>query len=236
MTIIRQSNSVSWRDRLNELKAGKDRFMQYQPIMTQYEQATIAEDLGRKQSQFAPLIIAGMLQEYHQAVSAFEDARKAEARERAAEINRWDSSKLAAEIQLTQARLADLAGLEDPSAVLSGIMQEAEASGDMHKRRAVAEVVRASLAKMGGADMDNRRGVNRVAKQAEQVLNELRTTEAMQKANQEASQAFDAIWSKQREMESVEDVIGKSIEFQRAWGRVQVDHSTGEITVKPMGG
>jgi len=234
-TIYRQPNSNStWRERYNELKAGQDRLRAYLGIMTPYEQETVAEDLRQKRDMNTPYIIRGIVQEYHQAVNAFEDARKAEIRERRDEIMRWDSGKLASEIQLTQARLADLAGVDNPGSVVDSLMQEAEASGDLHKRRAVAEVVRSALAKMGGSDMDDRRGVNRVAKQAEQALAELRTTEGMQKANQEASQAFDAIQAKYREMLSVEEVVGKSVEFQRAWSRVQIDQSTGKVDILPI--
>ncbi|MFA6271004.1 MAG: hypothetical protein WC657_07410 [Candidatus Paceibacterota bacterium] len=235
MTIIRtQPNTTAWRDKYKELKAGLDRFNQYQPIMTQYEQATIVEDLRRKREMTQDYIIRGMVQEYHQVVNAFEDARKAEARERAAEINRWDSGKLAAEIQLTQARLADLAGVDNPGSVVDNLMQEAEASGDIHKLRAVAEVVKSALTKMGGAHLEDRLPVNRVARRAEQVLDELRTTEGMQKANQEATQAFDAIWAKAREMQEIEQVLGVVPDFYQAQQRVQVDRHTGKIDVLPV--
>ena len=233
MTIYHPPTQITWRDQLKDLQDGLKHADNYAPIMTQYERSMAVDTLRKKLDAVRPHIIQGMLQEYHAAVDSFELARKAEIRERAAEINRWDSGKLASEIQLTQARIADIAGMDDPGGALAGLLQEAEASGDLHKRRAVAEVVKTAINKVTGADLDTRRSVNRAAKQAENILQDIRTTEGMQKANQAASQAFDAIQRNMRDMEFTEKTIGNSIEFQRAWNRLQIDADSGKVEILP---
>jgi len=235
MIINNTQPGLHWRDQLKELSDGQKHAQAYADIMTPYERIMAGDALQKKLNAVRPNVIRGMVQEWHAAADALDAAMKDEIRERQAEIKRWDAGKLAGEMALVQAQLEGLDRADEPGKVIGAILHEAKLSGDLHKQRAAAEVIRSALGKVAGGDLEKRREVNLAAKEAERMLEDVRTTEGMQKAGKAASDAFDAVQAKAREMEFTEGIIGKSVEFQRAWRRVNIDPDTGKIEVIPQG-
>jgi hypothetical protein len=223
--------TADWREAVKTITKANNEYQAYASMMSQYERMTVSKGIAEKITQYRPLIEAGVIGEFNQAISAFKQARSRVDQEKAKEIIRWDVGKLRDEIQLANLRIDTAFADENPVASISLIYQEAKNSGDIHKMRAAAEAVRGAVLRFPNAPLEIRTAANGAAKQADRELAELRNTPGLEQAHKDAGAAFDALMAKQREMLQVEEAIGGSHAIYMAAAKVTIDRDTGKINI-----
>lgn len=137
------------RELLAELKQARKEYETYATVMTPYERELVSRDIQRKREAYHDTVVQGVLDEFN---TALDNLKAAQARKVAAaekEAQRWDSGKLSTELS-TARQLVELAkqrgdesafGGLSVQAKLAGILQDAQLSKDIHKLRAVCEVI-----------------------------------------------------------------------------------------------
>ncbi|MFZ2096386.1 MAG: hypothetical protein WAV05_07080 [Anaerolineales bacterium] len=214
--------------------------------MSAYERNVIEREIKSQIESLYPTIYAGIMSEYKPAVQALKKAQEKIAQAQVNEINRWDATRLNAELQATKT-LVDLAlagggggffdgGSPGPSNRIEAIFQDAHKSDDVYKKRATFEVIKALAPKAKG---DDKFQINHLAKLADQGLSSIRITDEMKQSEQQASEAFQAYLEKRKELVEVAKTLGQgdpenvftSGDFNRAIRMVQVDRETGNINI-----
>lgn len=238
---------INWRDALETIKAGRDELDRYGGIMTQYEYQVAKRDVRELTDTHRPAIMQGITAEWEAVIQGYQEkARKVE-RERTAEVNRWEAGKLASEMQVVS-MLVDQALKNkgtvmttrnlDAAGEMERIYQDAKQSGDLHRRRAAAEIIR-NVSQDYSGDQETRRKMNLLAVQAESDLNQLRVTNEMTAAEAELSASWDAILEKREEVRRVAVIIGEGDpggplaggELAHQLRRVQRDRFTNEVKI-----
>lgn len=208
----------TWRDHLKELKAAKEELYKNQAIMTPYERQTIGNSIKARAEAVAPRLQGGAIAEWKAAIEVYQDKAAAVEKARIAEINRWDNARLGAEIGAVKA-LVELALSGVNSNPLAGggfgaaprlerIYNEAQASGDLHKRRAAAEVFRSLDGANLKGDITDRAAVSGLAHKAAQDLPGLRVTDGITRAIQERDAAAQGVYNLRSELNDVSLVMG----------------------------
>lgn len=208
----------TWRDLLKEIKTAKDELRRNEGIMTAYERQTIGESIKARANAVAPRLQGGAIAEWKAALAVYQDKAASVERARVAEINRWDNARLGAEIGAVKA-LVDLAlsgvnsnvfagGVKAAGPQLERIYSEAQASGDIYKQRAVAEVFRSLAGANLKADISDRAAVSGLAHKAEKDLPGLRVTDGITRAIQERDAAAESVYALRSELNDVSEVMG----------------------------
>lgn len=204
---INNSGSVSWRDKVKDLKAGRAEYGKVYSIMTDFERMAVERSIAEYKKNNEPSILAGAFSEYHAAMNKVNAAvvkvKTAKEHERA----RWDASKLSAEMSVTEnlVKIAINKPDVDPKNPLidrlKTIYQDIHESGDLYKQRAAAEVFTGLVGMIGGNNLDLRASANWLAKQAEKDalqsrdFPELNTAmEEIEAASKEFNQSKQALW------------------------------------------
>lgn len=230
--------SDNWRDALKRLQDARAELEQYGSMMTQYERMVIQRDLNARKEQAYQQISAGVVGEYWGAFKKYQDAGQGYQRAVKDEINRWDTGKLANELQTAQTLVnLALADNEGIPARLEGLYREAQQSGDAHKQRAVFEVLKSVMPKVSG---QTRLEVNGVVNLAARDLDALRVTNDMLAAQDAQEQAFNEFSNTREELVRVgaffeqdptHPMAGGDV-FTRAYKMVQRD-ANGKIIAVP---
>ena len=242
------STGASWRDNLETIKTAREEYRQYGGMMTPYERSIIERDIKERTERAFPAVSQGIIGEYKGAIKRIQESQQAYDREVTKEITRWDTGKLANELQAVQT-LVDLAiagggggvfdgGSPGVGAKLEAVYREALQSGDPVKQRATFEVMKSVLPKVKDSD---RLEANRLAKLAERDLSSLRVTEGMVKAREAQGQAWDEFLKARDELISIPQALGEgdptgpfaSNEFAKALRMVSQDRETGEVIIYP---
>lgn len=228
------------------LKAAREEYREYAATMTDYERSVNGRELDEQSGKYFQIVANGAIGEWKAAIKRYQDRLKARDREITKEINRWDTSRLNAEIKQVST-LVDLViaggrggifdgGSPGVSAQLEAIYTEAVNSEDIYKQRAAFEVLRTILPKVTG---DDRFPVNRLAKLAQGQLAQLRITEGMVEAEEARGQALSELLMLRDELIDVAQALGQGDPtqplgtgpFTRALMMVQQDRETGEIKI-----
>ena len=206
---VRNNPSVSWRDKVKDLKDGRAEYGKVYDIMTPFERMAVERSLSEYRSKNESDILAGAFSEYHATINkvnaAVEKVKTAKAKERA----RWDAARLNAEMALVENRVKIAlnswqgGSLKDPGQInrLKEIYQDLHDSDDLYKQRAAAEVFTGLVSMVGGNNMEWRMAANSLAKQAERDALEARdfpelntAIEEVEAAGKEFNQASQALW------------------------------------------
>ncbi len=200
----------TWRDLLKELKTAKDELRRNEAIMTAYERQTISESIQARANVIAPRLQGGAIAEWKAAIEVYQDKAAAVEKARIAEINRWDNGRLGAEIGavkvLVDLALAGVVTKAGPR--LEQIYNEAQASGDIYKQRAAAEVFRSLSGDNLKGSVDDRAAVSGLAHKAAKDLPGLRVTDGITRAIQERDAAANGVYSLRSELNDVSLVMG----------------------------
>jgi hypothetical protein len=199
--------------------------------MTPYELMMASEEAIETAKRYKPLVEQGVIGEYNATVDAFERARAREVEEYHKEVASWDTGKLKEQMDFTRAMLENALQSDDPAAEIQQLKQEAEATGDRHRIRGTLEMLRTAVSKMPTDDLDKRRVINLVAKEAEGALKELRRSPGMVEAHDQAVDAFGKVLAQEKHMEEAERVIGPSGPIYSAKLRVKIDPQRGIIVL-----
>lgn len=239
-------SSGDWRKMIEDLKTARAEFTEYYGLMTQYERQIIQRDIKEQSEKVFPVVSAGAIGEWKNAIAKYQEAGKAYNRALTDEITRWDPGKLNAELQQisTLVNLAIAGGEGNPleggnpgvTAKLEALYSEAVQSGDIYKQRATYEVLKTALPKVSG---DDRFPVNRLAKLSERELSALRVTNGMVAAKEAQGKALDALLNIRAELIEVSQALGEgdptnplaSGVFTKALRMVQEDRASGEIRI-----
>lgn len=182
----------------------------------------------------------GAIGEYRSKLMEFQKAQAAHKKEIEREANRWDTGKLSGEMAFVNQRIEAALGTgNDPVSEFKALFEDAKVSGDRHKIRAAAEALRGALGKVKTDNMDTRRALNLLGKQADAELRQMRVTPEMEKAEEAAKAAFERVrpdrW--QARFTQINHVLtgGRpevdgwaGTDFERELNRLQVDQNTGE--------
>lgn len=205
----------NWREGIKALQEIHRHFNQYSGIMTQYEREVISQEIFETQGRWESVIQDGMTAELKAGIAAIESARGKIARARQNESNRWDPARLSAEMDVFERRAQKVldipAQFSDPSSksdALQTMYAEAMASGDPYKQRAACEVAIGLTGKPGHDDnrLEEKMRVNRIVKQAERDLPQVRTTEEVQKAIESELQTQANLESLLGEVRRLDDI------------------------------
>jgi hypothetical protein len=183
--------------------------------MTEYERGAIARDIKRLSEAVFPAVAGAVIAEFKSAIADYQKSLEAIDTARKAEIGRFDSGRLNAEMQLIRTRV-ELAfqkdvnphrGADTPASKrLAEIYGEAAQSDDLHKRRAAIEIFK-SLPLPAG-NQEERIAINALAKSAEAAESGLRDTPELQQARQHRTAALDALGAKQQRLVDVSREMG----------------------------
>lgn len=228
-----------WKTGLELIKAQIAEYEQYRAIMTQYEAAMAKRVYQEKIDQWKPQIVENLLKEQEIYITRYHAQETLVARAKAAEINRWDASKLANQLQVTRLLVEQaMAGpdQDDPwrgstsskQERLQKLYQDAKASNDIYKMRSVAEVLLSVPLQPG----DN--VLNHLQKQAGHDLKALQWTEDQQKAVETLNGDWNNLVENTIKLEEVAPLLGDgnsafgSGPLHKAVRRITIDQTTGE--------
>jgi hypothetical protein len=242
----------TWQDALGLLQAGRKELQKNAGIMTEYERLAASRSIEGVKEAYYQTIKGGALGEYNQALDGYQAARNRLERARAKEAARWDAARLRDEMQLAEmlftkakeTRVDAFAQPGSPSAAdeIERIYQEAQASGDIYKRRAVAEAIRGlEIGTISGNDpvrIRERGRLEALKKQSAQDLAAVRVTDEMIAADNEISARWNEFSEKRQQLITVGQELDGSDptglfaagDIARAIRRVQVDQG-GEVRI-----
>lgn len=199
----------TWRDQLKFLIDAQAEYTRDQRIMTDFERSVISKDLKETKARAYDAILSGIQAE----ISAyFQNYQQASARvkdQTAKESQRWISGQLTSEMQMTEALVSQALkvnkssmGGPSPVKALEKIYQDARNSGDLHRQRGAAEVMKTALSAMSPAsyDQETRLAVNHLVSRAEADLEAIRSTDGMRQAEEEKRQAEIELLQKRAEL------------------------------------
>lgn len=203
-------NSGKQSDWEAEIKAALQELKLHGHEMSPYEKNVISREIKRRQDELIPVVGARVIGEFHAAIKGYKKAEELQQAERAKEINRFDSGKLNAEMQLIQARVNNamsqitnnLRG-DSVAARLQNIYAEAVQSGDIHKQRAAVEVMKS--VSVGGPE---RLQVNQLARDAEAAELQFRQTEGTRSAQQARIDSLGELHAKHENLNRVSQLLG----------------------------
>lgn len=239
----------TWRETVQEIKAGKDKLARLSSIMTDYERHDVGESITNMQKSHYQVVAGGIKSEWLAALKNYEAKNDRLEGSKRVEISRWDSQKLLNEINMTKA-LIDLAisnqskdgmfsKVNTVTTELDRIYQEAKKSGDLHKQRAAFEVIR----NLGEVSKDSKvqAQVNSIARQAASDLQNIRVSEGMLDALTERDAAFQQVKAVAGEIIEVSEVMGEgrpddvfaNSTFAKMLKMVKMDHQNQVVEVYP---
>ncbi len=207
----------SWRDHLKDLKDLREEYANGFSIMSEYERNANGKTIVEVRERIRPIIENGALFEWNQAKDNLKKALKQVDEERARIINSYDPVKLSAEMNLANMRIENARNSEggrfDLKAIKS-MKEEAEASGDKHKIRAVNEALTSLLSKVAPGDQDDhgqdmRFQANRISNQAKRDLNALMVSDGYIKANESALNRVNELTSAKFQLLDVVESLGE---------------------------
>lgn len=203
------AGSLNHREMIAELKQGKIEFRAYESVMTVYERQVVKQDLSARRDRYRDNIVDGLLREWDEALIGLQNAQAGIQKAYQAEAQRWDATKLTAELTTAQ-QLADLAiqrgrkalpGQPGLMALLENIYLDAQNSGDLHRLRATAEVL---------AGMGTEAGI--VSGQAAVALRQLREPPDLASAKKVEFEALRALADLRKEMVEAGELIQEPVE------------------------
>jgi hypothetical protein len=228
-----------------EIKAALDELRNHGHEMSPYERNVISREIKRRQDELIPVVGAKVIGEWKGTITKYQEAQKRMKAERSAEINRWDSAKLNAEMDLFQRRVdMVLKAGSDPlhgdapiSAKIQQVYNDALQSGDIHKQRAAVEVIKTVTGRIQAGQ--EKIAVNQLARDAEKVELELMQTEGTRKAQAELVQAENELITRRANLDKVSQVLGMggiddvfaTSPFAKAASLVERDRATGELII-----
>lgn len=243
-----RTSLADWRAAVKLIEAQRAEIRENSNIMSEYERLSHRREIEDTVAEWGSVIFAGISREYTTALEAFAKTKQDIDKAKMREIARWESGRLREEMDLLNMRVNmalkprdAVFGGAKPAQEISALYQEALESGDPVKKRAAAEIMKGLTDRVSNLDQDTRLLVNRVSKQAEADLTQLRTTEDLQRsiqAHQEAWSQVAQIWDEMRTVGQViegEDPAGIMAggAYAKALRRVQIDRMTGTIQVYP---
>ncbi|TDA63901.1 MAG: hypothetical protein D9V45_12910 [Chloroflexi bacterium] len=237
------SDMPAYHKALLEIRAAQAELKKYESIMTPYERHTINESIQSKVAANRDLVYNGVKGAWLNFISGYKDAVKRYLQAEQNEINSWDSGKLGTEMHTFQMRLNQAIGMEDKGALagntqninqVKAMYQEAMNSGDRYKQRAAAEVIRGVNTK--NMQRDQVVEIRLMARNAEEQLKTLRTSDALQKAAAEANQAQKELFEQREGIKAVAETMGEPVDqvfqagdYAKLTKMLQVDSGTREV-------
>lgn len=243
-----QATVTSWRDKLEQLRAARQELQANWQIMSEYERQNFSRELDERRQAYHADITAGAIAEWNSVLDNFVKADRQYKHEQIREFSRWDPNKLLAEMALAE-KLVKIAvtnsgqgyaNFDQAAQTINQLYAEAKATGDEHKIRGTAEVIKGVLGQMNDAPLEVRTLANRIAKGAENDLRDLRNTPEMVAAEQAANEALKVIRQRYDEFDLLADEIGgnnpeypeqTNRELVRALWRFRADPETKTVTV-----
>jgi hypothetical protein len=216
--------------------------------MSEFEAQAISEELDEFRSTQGVKIKAAAIEQYHQALDYFQAQERAVDAARVREIAKWDASRLAPEMRVFSQRISTaLESMDNPEAELKEVYSEAKQSGDHYKLRAAADALKQAMTRQ--MPIERKLRLNSIAKQAQEDLRAIRTTEEISKAQEAARQAFEKAMETRKELITTDAVVSMarswvndvgekeyyhraSTEAARALSRLQ-ETQDGRIVIKP---
>ena len=204
--------STDWKGAVETIKAAKQKRDHYLPIMTNAERQIVADDIGHLVEQSRPIIENGAIAAYNgAAIGVIQGQTKVQA-EKKKILNSWDTSKLAAELQLYGLQVENALKNGDIE-TLSRIHQEAIDSGDRYKQRAAAETLQGLVNKFpqGKQDshgLDARTLANRLENQAARDLASMGTSPELFKASSELDAKKQDLQNAEKQLYETAGLLG----------------------------
>jgi hypothetical protein len=187
------NQQVNWRARYKRLQDDKKEALLYWRSMTEYEKSVAGKALDDQEKLYRPQIEAGAIGEFRTAIETHESHRAQLERARAEEARSFDGAKLAGEMAVFEKRLQTALNQAEPAKALRGVLQEAVLSGDVYKVRAATEGLQGLQAGLVHREPGLMLEVNRVAREGQRHLEELRVTPAIRAKTEQAEQSLQQV-------------------------------------------
>ena len=179
-------------------------------MATPLEYKQMSENYKEAKEEHYQYIVSGAVGEFDQSIDNLRHATLKVQQERAREINRWDSQKLLAEMNLSEKRVSQVLSIKpDPFGVnpamppqVSEILTEARASGDPHKLRATLEVLK-TLDQLPGENHEIKLELNIIAGHAKRQLEQIRVTPELTAALDERERKIDEMQVKHEQLKQL---------------------------------
>lgn len=238
------NQSRDWRTAAREIQEARKELADHANIMTPYERQSISGAIKKQAERDYSLIYQGVSAQlfdtskrYLEKQTEIEDAHKRQSKS-------WDNARLGIEMNTFQVLVNNaLQSSGTPgftrghiSERVSEIYQEAVRSGDFHKQRAAAEVLRSiNIDKL---EKDIALPVRMLQRQAEADLTKLQTPPTLAKLQEELGAIQKELTGDLQEVATAADILGEPIDrvfhggtFTKLFKTVQLDRETGELKI-----
>jgi len=186
--------------RLVNILQEKDRYL------TPNEKQTYGEALMEDKHRIYESAIPGAAAEFSQAKQTYIIHDKLFKRAQSDEIKRWDGVKLAGEMQVAEMRLKSILKSnlrnDEKKAQIEALFNEAKKADDLHKLRAISEVLQGVASEISGDPME-KLPFNRLANEAAKTLTDIRITDAMIQAAENRAAAAEELGAKRDQLDEV---------------------------------
>lgn len=230
----------SYKDLLKEIRTAKEEYQKAAPLMSEWQRQTIAADIREKKAAYSGAIYQAVKTEMDTAIVAYKNALIKTAAARTKEIASWESGKLRDELELAKIRVQNAFENREPGRTVTSrvkaIYEDALASGDRYKIRAVAEVLNGAgwnskLPRGEGA------GIDIIGGQAAEQLQKMLRTDAVIEAEQGEARAAEQLVNTRNEVYKVGELMGDVMQgmtpvgrYWRLFRRVDID-AAGKLSV-----
>jgi len=235
-----------WRTAAQEIQEARKELEKHANIMTPYERQSFSEIIKERVTRDYSMIYQGVKDQLQTTAKKYQDKQAAIESAHSRLAKSWDNAKLGAEMNAFQMLVnhalqgnSGVPGLSqgtDSVGRLKAIYQEARRTGDTHKMRAAAEVLRSintdSLPK------DTAFPLRMLAKQAEADLSEMQTPPELPKLQEEFEAVRQELTEDLQEVATAADIVGEPIDrvfaggnFGKLFKTVQLDRKTGALKI-----
>jgi hypothetical protein len=231
-----RTGSNDWRKIVEDLKLAREEYSRHSSMMTPYERQVVSESIKEEVDKNRKWATQAALKEFQSTVEAFANAQIKIEKAKGQEVNRWEPGKLADEMRVASL-LVDQA-LESPFPIdeLRRIYSDANTSQDMFKKRGVAEVLKGAVNRVKSGDYELLSRVNSMSQMAARDLEQLRITPEIEKAHQEAGEAFENHMAVRKELNRAAEILGDTMgPISRALMRVKYDDTGPHIKINVTG-
>ena len=231
----------TWKEKMAEHTRLIDVLREKQSYLTPNEKQTYGEALQEDKHRIYEQAIPGAAAEFSQAKQTYIVHDKLFKRAQSEEIKRWDGVKLAGEMQVAEMRLKSVLKSnlrnDEKKAQIEALFNEAKKADDLHKLRAISEVLQGVASEISGDPME-KLPFNRIANEAQKTLTDIRITDQMIEAAERRQTAADELAAKRDQLDQVANFFhgqnshaGWEKEFVRAAEGVEFGVDGGRVVV-----
>lgn len=236
------NTNQTWADALIDIRNAKKEISENSGIMTAYERKAYRDSVNERIQSNYSNIYNGAKRMLFSEIENYKNAKSKVEKEKAKEIDRWDYSRLNAELDYMKKTVQNsleklnanngIIGNEDN---LINLLNEVKTSESAYKKRAFAEVM--ENISLDGMQRQTMMKVIPIVNEAKAIGQETRITEGIKEASVEVLNSAKSLWEVKNTFREIAnlmddsnpgDFFGGGTPFSKVYKMVEFDRSTGE--------